>query len=527
MRRGTMKRSFLKRPLFTFTRGTVPVYRLYAHARSCRLKGTVVNGMPFRYVLQANKGTKLYWSWDEREIRTLGEKIWQETNTPLKLKKHLEYVRRLIQQAMAAAEEIRTLDLGQYDTSQLVARHQQFFDNFSDGTALADTDIDAVDIVPVTLLNALIEEELSLVQKPRVQKSLVQKPQVQKSEALDVTTKLTSPIFNSYVSAQEIAMAKIIARLMKEGITWSAFSGLKPSSEVRQMLRTMIDSYWWTCLGWENAKLKSEADYIGDLQHYQKKHGRNGVPELLQKIKDLQDQNKKVRQQREQLIQEYRFSKEVQFRLTFFDEYAALHDLRKEMQMRVLHSDDLFLQEFSRRLGLPVSQLEWYDYEELYDLLLGKKRFQKNDLEQRQIAYFMSNDVEILVGEAAARAIAEHYPPAPDSLTEIKGVCSSPGFAKGKVKVCAGYEEALAKIEAGDILVTGMTLPDYVPAMRKAAAIITDEGGITCHAAIVSRELKKPCITGTKIASHVLKDGDVVEVDADKGIVRKCSVRRI
>jgi pyruvate,water dikinase len=65
-----------------------------------------------------------------------------------------------------------------------------------------------------------------------------------------------------------------------------------------------------------------------------------------------------------------------------------------------------------------------------------------------------------------------------------------------------------------------MTTPDFVPAMRKAVAIITDEGGITCHAAIVSRELGKPCIIGTKIATKALKDGDVVEVDADNGVVR-------
>lgn len=65
-----------------------------------------------------------------------------------------------------------------------------------------------------------------------------------------------------------------------------------------------------------------------------------------------------------------------------------------------------------------------------------------------------------------------------------------------------------------------MTSPWYLPAMKKATAIVTDEGGITCHAAIVSRELKKPCIIGTKIATKVLKDGDLVEVDANKGIVR-------
>ena len=67
---------------------------------------------------------------------------------------------------------------------------------------------------------------------------------------------------------------------------------------------------------------------------------------------------------------------------------------------------------------------------------------------------------------------------------------------------------------------TEMTTPEFVPAMLKAAAIITDEGGITCHAAIVAREMKKPCIIGTKIATKVLKDGDLVEVNADNGVVK-------
>ncbi len=65
-----------------------------------------------------------------------------------------------------------------------------------------------------------------------------------------------------------------------------------------------------------------------------------------------------------------------------------------------------------------------------------------------------------------------------------------------------------------------MTTPEMVPVMKRAAAFVTDEGGITCHAAIVSREMKKPCIIGTKIATKVLKDGDLVEVDANRGIVR-------
>ncbi|MBU1031264.1 MAG: hypothetical protein KKB65_08575, partial [Nanoarchaeota archaeon] len=73
----------------------------------------------------------------------------------------------------------------------------------------------------------------------------------------------------------------------------------------------------------------------------------------------------------------------------------------------------------------------------------------------------------------------------------------------------------------GEIIFTGMSTPDFVPLIKKAAAIVTDEGGVLCHAAIISRELKKPCIVGTKIATQVFKDGDLVEVDANKGVVKK------
>lgn len=82
-------------------------------------------------------------------------------------------------------------------------------------------------------------------------------------------------------------------------------------------------------------------------------------------------------------------------------------------------------------------------------------------------------------------------------------------------------KEDIKKFKKRDILISEATNPNLVPAIKKAAAIITDEGGITCHAAIVSRELKIPCIIGTKIVTKVLRDGDRVEVDATAGIVRK------
>ena len=99
-----------------------------------------------------------------------------------------------------------------------------------------------------------------------------------------------------------------------------------------------------------------------------------------------------------------------------------------------------------------------------------------------------------------------------------KGLGASPGMASGTVKTVRNIDE-LDKIEIGDILVTVMTTPDMVPAMKRANGIITDEGGVTCHAAIVSRELGIPCVVGTSDGSKVLKENSIVTLDGNKGFV--------
>ena len=106
------------------------------------------------------------------------------------------------------------------------------------------------------------------------------------------------------------------------------------------------------------------------------------------------------------------------------------------------------------------------------------------------------------------------------SVKELTGQIGCLGKAQGRVRIINSHKD-LAKMKTGDILVSIATNPDLVPAMKKAAAIVTEQGGVTSHAAIVSREMNIPCVIGTKIATQVLKDGDLVEVDANKGTVRK------
>ena len=100
----------------------------------------------------------------------------------------------------------------------------------------------------------------------------------------------------------------------------------------------------------------------------------------------------------------------------------------------------------------------------------------------------------------------------------VRGLGASPGIATGKVKIVLDIDE-LDKIQDGDVMVTTMTTPDMVPAMRRASGIVTDEGGVTCHASIISRELGIPCVVGTGDATQTLKENTGVTLDGKKGLV--------
>lgn len=103
---------------------------------------------------------------------------------------------------------------------------------------------------------------------------------------------------------------------------------------------------------------------------------------------------------------------------------------------------------------------------------------------------------------------------------KLHGTIAHPGIAKGIARVVLDPKKCKV-FNAGDILVSGMTRPEFLPLMKKAVAFVTDSGGILSHAAIVAREMRKPCVIGTKVATKVLRDGDKIFVDATKGTVKK------
>jgi len=170
--------------------------------------------------------------------------------------------------------------------------------------------------------------------------------------------------------------------------------------------------------------------------------------------------------------------------------------------------------EFGKRFNLSVEEVKSMGYTEILDILDGKKFDVKVIIKKRKNCYFLHINGKSELHEDEIFDIKEELP------DEIKGRGTYKGFYKGPVCVIE-FEGDLSKLKKGEIPVTRMTAPEMaVSAIKKAGAIITDEGGLTCHTAIISREFKIPTLIGTKVATKLLKDGDIVEVDTEKGIVK-------
>lgn len=198
----------------------------------------------------------------------------------------------------------------------------------------------------------------------------------------------------------------------------------------------------------------------------------------------------------------------------------------KDAQFFGYYCMEPLLREFGRRTALTLEQVRFLAHRDFKKILLSNKDFshianerQKYSLficDKGRTVYFYGNQAKAVRKKLKffeTRQLAK-------KSESLEGQPAFRGKAKGRVKIINTIPE-MSKMHRGNILVSHMTNPGVVPAMKQAAAIVTDLGGITCHAAIVARELKKPCVIGTKFATQIFKDGDLVEVDANKGIVKK------
>lgn len=174
-----------------------------------------------------------------------------------------------------------------------------------------------------------------------------------------------------------------------------------------------------------------------------------------------------------------------------------------------------------------VEELQYVFWKEMKNyILLNKKLPSPSVLRKRNKLFYIRQypigKFELKQGRAAEIEINKQQffkEKKYTNIKELQGLIAYGGRTTGRVRLVLCRKDML-KFKKDEILVSVMTEPSYLPIMKRAKAFITDEGGVLCHAAIIARELKKSCIIGTKIATKVLKDGDLVEVDAEKGIVK-------
>ncbi len=182
------------------------------------------------------------------------------------------------------------------------------------------------------------------------------------------------------------------------------------------------------------------------------------------------------------------------------------------------------LEKMAKIYGLSLDELRMIHGTELLPSLVSGKINHKFLQEAIEYSAYIkeNNELRFYVGNKARKAMRQILSDIKKEKPngDLKGQAAFLGKVQGRARLIFTTAD-IHKIKNGDILISHATDPSLLPAMEKAAAFVTDMGGLTCHAAIVAREMHKPCIVGTKIATKVLKDGDVVEVDAYNGTVRK------
>lgn len=182
------------------------------------------------------------------------------------------------------------------------------------------------------------------------------------------------------------------------------------------------------------------------------------------------------------------------------------------------------MKEIAKRLKMKQSLAHCFLEHEMKKALLQNKLVPQKILEQRykrSVVFIKNGKATLLIGQKAQPFLEKQgiIQEELEEVKEIKGQIANIGLVKGKAKIITGPKD-FPKMKKGEILVAHMTTPEFIPVLKKAIAFVTDEGGITCHAAIISRELNIPCVIGTKNATKVLNDNDFVEVDANNGLIK-------
>ncbi|MFA4937268.1 MAG: PEP-utilizing enzyme [Patescibacteria group bacterium] len=324
--------------------------------------------------------------------------------------------------------------------------------------------------------------------------------QKSQSNFTDIFSKATAPVCQSFINKAEMELLQIAIRHPKNLIA----------------IKKYQRKYFWIRNNYTNSNILS-------VDYFKKEIGRwlKSKTDLKYKYDQLKNTAKVNKQTKSAILKKYKFSRSLLTLLKISEDFTWWQDERKKATYLNIYMGDTILSEMARRKKIPKVLTRFLLLNEVQNFFnTGVPSVGELKLRQKGVAVIVWGDGNFIAHSARVAKIRNIMFPVnkKDNVMDIRGLTASVGRVSGRVKIVGSVRE-INKVKNGDILVSVMTRPDYIAGIKKAAAIVTNEGGITCHAAIVARELGIPCIIGTKIATEVLKDGDLVEVNANHGVV--------
>src|SRR3989344_5071563 len=321
----------------------------------------------------------------------------------------------------------------------------------------------------------------------------------------EIVSIVIAPEYQSYSLREELEFLNLL-------ITITNKQEFIKGSEIDSDLKTRfsVHSKKWGGF-WANfsGKIKNTDDFINDAKIYLGSFDPKEQFTLKQNALNQLDERKR------KYLELFKDDEEVLYFIDILRKFSELKDYRRSNISLSQYKIKRLLNEAAVRLKVSVEDLYLLDAVEIV-FSIENQKINKQTIEDRKkecAALFTDGQMEFIEDSEKVvermKQLKEKY----FKGKEIKGFCACKGNYKGRVKIINDARD-IHKIEQGDVLVSKMTTPDILIAIKKSGAIITDEGGLTCHAAIVSREFGIPCIIATKIATKILKDGDIVEVDA-------------
>ncbi len=340
------------------------------------------------------------------------------------------------------------------------------------------------------------------------------------SQTREYAAVLAMPITQSDYRNEYLHFLQIIEEIRKDSQLVQLFSKeinfikdelLRTYSQIDFLLDDHLDKYSYIMVQ-HTYNPPNKDYYLGQI-----KNEINN--EAVDKIKEIENYVAETKSKKQKVLTKIKTDPELSNLIKYLEEIAYINDFRKLGHSKVLYFSHNLFKEIGKRINLSHIEVKHLAPEEV-TYVLDKRTFNFDSIKERIDNYLISVDRLFLSGKEAKEFVKGKLPSEKEESKEIKGQVASQGKVTGKVKLVI-KECDISEIKNGEILVTSMTNPEMILGMEKAAAIVTDEGGLLCHAAIVSRELNKPCVVGTEKATLIFKDGDFVKVDAEKGIVKK------